>query len=106
MDILAVKNAQAPAVGVAVERKISPEDANASAVAKTVLFQERQETESPSLEARVRDLSANLLNLAPTEIEQKADDLSDELNQLLNQVNSIRFFAAFPIVEQITGGAQ
>ena len=80
--------------------------ANVKTAAQAVFHQERKETESPSLEDRVRDLSAKMIDLSPDEIEEESDACEQKLNALLEQVKSVKFANAFPIVMEIEGGSR
>ncbi|HEV7738709.1 MAG TPA: hypothetical protein VGO47_15215 [Chlamydiales bacterium] len=79
---------------------------NVKVAAQAVFHQEKKETESPSLEDRVRDLSAKMIELSPDEIEEESDACEQKLNALLAQVRSVKFFIAFPIVAEIEGGSR
>jgi hypothetical protein len=79
---------------------------NVKVAAQAVFHQERKETESSSLEDRVRHLSEKMIDLSPDEIEEESEACEQKLNALLSQVKSVKFAIAFPIVTEIEGGSR
>ena len=80
--------------------------ANVKTAAQAVFHQERKETESPSLEDRVHNLTANVIDLSPDEIKDESDACEQKLTSLLAQVKAVKFANAFPIVTEIEGGSR
>jgi hypothetical protein len=94
---------QSIAVSSAKDTNVRAQSATVRNAAKPVFDQDLKE-ESPSLENRVQRLAKDLNDLTPDQIGEEMKVCEQQLADLTDRIQAMKFTMAFPIVEQLAGG--